>query len=63
MIDGQVVGTWKRALQRNGVAITLSPFGRISAAQRRSTEMAAERYAAFLQMPVTTAFADWSTRS
>ncbi|MGQ0642641.1 MAG: winged helix DNA-binding domain-containing protein [Gemmatimonadaceae bacterium] len=55
VIDGRVVGTWKRDFQGSGVAIAASPFTRISAEHRRKIERAARRYGAFLQMPVTTA--------
>ena len=54
IVDGQVVGTWNKAVQRNQVAVSVSPFTPISAAQQQRIETAAERYGAFLQMPVAT---------
>jgi hypothetical protein len=46
--DGQVVGTWKRTLKKDSVAIALRPFGALSRAQRQAVEAAAERYGTFL---------------
>jgi hypothetical protein len=48
VVDGQVVGTWKRALKRNAVTVTPTLFAqyeRIPASRMRD---AAERYGAFL---------------
>lgn len=47
VIGGQVVGTWKRTLKRNGVAITLRPFSRLDVSQERLVA-AARRYSDFL---------------
>jgi hypothetical protein len=45
---GEVIGTWQRTLKKNSVVITLSPFARLTRAQRQAAGAAAERYAAFL---------------
>lgn len=49
---GQVVGTWKRTLRKNGVAITLSPFapGAVSTDHVRD---AARRLGDFLGLPLS----------
>jgi len=49
---GQVVGTWNRQADREKVAVSITPFGRLAAALRASIERAAERYATFLGKPL-----------
>ena len=48
LIDGRVVGTWKRTLGQHAVAITVRPFGGLSRGERDAIGAAAERYARFL---------------
>ena len=48
---GQVVGTWKRTLKRNGVAITLSPFTPLGVSNERRAD-AARRFSDFLGLPL-----------
>jgi len=48
VFDGQVVGTWKRALKKGALAIALSPFDKLSQAATRAVEAAAQRYGDFL---------------
>jgi hypothetical protein len=52
VLDGQVLGTWRRTLRRTEVAIELNPFERLSAAEERAVDSAAGRYGAFLGLPV-----------
>jgi hypothetical protein len=49
VIDGQVVGTWKRTLKKDTVAITPTPFTEFSKTESRAITKAAGRYAQFLQ--------------
>jgi hypothetical protein len=51
IVDGQVVGTWKRTVKKKGVAITLLPFLEIGRLEER-VEEALTRYCAFLGMPL-----------
>jgi DNA glycosylase AlkZ-like len=51
VLDGRVVGLWRRAIGREAVIIQLAPFGKISGRDRERFQQAAERYAAFLGMP------------
>ncbi len=51
---GQVVGTWKRALRKDTVEITLLPFTRFSVPQE-TVLAAAERYGRFLGLRVSLA--------
>ena len=52
VVDGQVVGTWKRALKKGTVVITPSPFTKLNKAASRAIATAASRYGEFLQAPV-----------
>jgi hypothetical protein len=55
VIDGSVVGTWKRAIKKSSVEIVASPFARLNKADRRAFDMAVERYAAFMGLPAVLA--------
>lgn len=46
--DGQVVGTWKRAFEKDAVRITPGPFRKFNAAETRAFDEAAGRYRKFL---------------
>jgi hypothetical protein len=48
VIDGRVVGTWKRAFQKSSVAMSFAPFTSFDGAQVRAITAAAERYACFV---------------
>jgi hypothetical protein len=52
VIDGQVVGTWKRKIKKGAVIILLQPFGTLSEAEGKALEAAAMPYGAFLGLPV-----------
>ncbi len=52
LVDGQVVGTWKRTFDRDRVDVKVKPFGRISAERMDAVAVAAERYGMFLGKPV-----------
>jgi hypothetical protein len=47
-IDGQVVGTWKRALKKDTMVITPSPFTKLNRAETRAIAEATNRYGKFL---------------
>ena len=51
VLDGRVAGTWKRAIKKGSVVITLSPFAPLKKKQRQAVAAAAERYGSFLGMP------------
>jgi len=55
VVDGKVVGTWKRTLTRNAVIVTPSYFTKISEAQANAVAVAAERYGRFLDRPAVLA--------
>lgn len=48
VVDGQVVGAWKRALKKGAVAISLHPFTKLNQAETRAIAKAADRYGKFL---------------
>ena len=48
VIGGRVVGTWKRELKKDRVALTFSPFATEDSAHAETVAVAAQRYAAFL---------------
>ena len=51
VLDGQIVGTWKRTLKKGSVAITLNPFTRLTKARERAFAVAARQYGVFLGLP------------
>jgi hypothetical protein len=53
IVDGRIVGTWKRTLKRGAVVARLSRFAELSAAQHEALSAAVERYGAFLGLPVS----------
>ena len=52
VLDGQVVGTWKRTFKRHTVVIEANPFVALSNTETRLFAASANRYGEFLHMPV-----------
>ena len=52
VIDGRIVGTWKRTLKKDAVAIELKLLTSLNKAQNRALDHAVGRYDRFLGMPV-----------
>ena len=52
VVDGRVVGTWRRTITAKGVTIAVTPFGELTARARKGFAAAAERYAAYLERPL-----------
>jgi hypothetical protein len=52
VLDGQVVGNWKRTLKKNAVVIEANPFIPLSNTENRAFATEASRLGAFLRMPV-----------
>lgn len=50
VIDGQIAGTWKRALRRDSVEITSSFFGKLNKEEKLSFDLAVIRYEKFLSL-------------
>ncbi|MGB8353315.1 MAG: winged helix DNA-binding domain-containing protein [Chthoniobacteraceae bacterium] len=51
MIDGRIAGTWKRAVKKNAVVITISPFATVKKIEKKLAA-AAGRYSRFTGLPV-----------
>jgi len=52
VLDGDIVGTWKRTLTKHEVTIESNVFTPLTKAQKRAVATAAQRYGAFLKLPV-----------
>jgi len=52
VVDGQIVGTWKRTLRKGAVVIETNLFTRLTKAENRAIAEAAHQYGAFLDLPV-----------
>lgn len=52
VIDGRVVGTWKRVFKKAGIEITATPFTPLSPADAQGFAAAVQRYGAFHKLPV-----------
>jgi hypothetical protein len=51
LIDGRVVGSWKRSVSSGMVSVEVMPFVSLTAAQREAVEAAAQQYGAFAGLP------------
>ena len=56
VMDGRVVGTWKRTLKKDAVIITSSLFTPLNTAETRAFTASANRYGAFLERSVNATF-------
>jgi hypothetical protein len=52
VIDGWLVGSWKRTPGPKTMQVDVAPFRDLTATERRAVSAAADRYAAFLGVPV-----------
>jgi hypothetical protein len=52
ILDGQLVGGWKRTVQKDAVQIQLMLITDLTKSQRNAVERAASRYSKFLQLPL-----------
>ena len=52
VVDGQIVGTWKRTLRKDAVVIKTNLFTRLTQSENRAVAVAAQRYGEFLKLPV-----------
>jgi hypothetical protein len=55
IVDGQIVGAWKRAFKKDAVAIELNIFTPLTETGNSAVAEAAERYGKFLNLPVALA--------
>lgn len=54
VLDGQVVGVWKRTLKARSVTIATTLFTPLTKAQTQAVAEAAQQYATFLNLPLAT---------
>lgn len=52
VIDGNIIGTWRRTLKSKSAVIELAPFAPLTPAQTIAIQAAAQRYGDFLNLPV-----------
>jgi hypothetical protein len=52
VLNGQVVGGWKRTVKKNAVLLEFTLVVNLTKAQERAVAEAASRYAEFLQLPL-----------
>ncbi len=55
VLDGQVVGTWRRDLRADAVVVEMTPFRPLTHAEGGAVNLALQRYGAFLGLPVEVA--------
>ncbi|HEX3721229.1 MAG TPA: winged helix DNA-binding domain-containing protein, partial [Nitrolancea sp.] len=53
VVDGQIVGTWKRTLARGEVTVEMHLFASLSPTEERDVAAAVERYASFVDRSTT----------
>ncbi len=53
VIDGKVVGTWKRIINKSKVLVTLNPSRDLTKAENKDISVAIQRYSEFLGIPAT----------
>lgn len=58
VVDGRVVGTWRRTLKKATVEIVASPFSPLSKREEKGLERAIRRYADYLELEPT--ISEWS---
>jgi len=56
VVDGRIVGTWRRTIGRDAVTVAVSPFARLTARDRELIGAAAGRYGRFLDGEVRVSF-------
>jgi hypothetical protein len=55
MIEGRVVGSWRRVVSSSGVRVGVDFWTTVTSAGRRAVEQAADRYGQFLGTSVAVA--------
>ena len=57
VVDGQIVGIWKREFKKNSLVIEVIPFNSITKSDQKKISVTADRYAEFLGLPANVSFA------
>jgi hypothetical protein len=56
VLDGHVMGGWRRSIEKGLVTVEVDPLAQLGAAQKEALQAEVERYAAFIGMPAGLAF-------
>ena len=48
VVDGRIVGTWKRVIKSRAVVVTVDPFAPLPKSAQRAIEKAADAYGRFM---------------
>jgi hypothetical protein len=51
LLDGQIVGGWKRTLKKDAVFVELNLFAKLTGAEHQAVNRAVEQYGKFLGLP------------
>lgn len=51
VVDGKIIGSWKRSVSKKGVAITTALWRKVTKPEQAAIDEAADRYAAFVGKP------------
>jgi hypothetical protein len=54
VVNGQIVGTWKRTLHKNALVIRTNRFRQLTKPENRALNLAAQRYGEFLELEEVT---------
>ncbi|MDQ0107750.1 hypothetical protein J2T02_002871 [Chitinophaga terrae (ex Kim and Jung 2007)] len=52
LLDGRIVGLWKRTIDKKGIELSLAPFEKLKKKELKAFEPEAERFADFMQLPL-----------
>ena len=52
VLNGQLVGTWKRTIRKDAILIETNLLTKLSEAENQAVALAARQYGAFLELPV-----------
>jgi hypothetical protein len=53
VIDGRLVGSWRRTIQGNSVLVEVAPYNKLTPVQSRAVMSAADCYGEFLGLPMS----------
>jgi hypothetical protein len=53
LLDSQVIGNWKRAFRKKAAVLTMQLVRAMNSAEKAALDAAAQRYGAFMEMPVS----------
>ena len=57
VVDGELVGIWRRAFEKERVVVSLQPLTRLTPAETSRVTAEARRFGRFLELPVDVGFA------